>query len=76
MGKKYFVWAAVVTQLAEQSLPTPEVHSLDLLVGEFLCRAFVYCQLYRKDEKQRPRMAHFREKKLFRKENEEEFSGT
>ena len=43
--------AEVVAKLVERSLPTPEVRSLNPVIGKLLYRAFVYCQLYIKDEK-------------------------
>ena len=36
----------IVAQLAEQSLPTPELHGLNPVIGKFLCRTFVYRQLW------------------------------
>ena len=36
----------VVAQFVEWLLPTPEVHGLNPVIGKFLCRTFVYCQLY------------------------------
>ena len=41
--------AVVVTQLVEQSLPTPEVRGSNPVIGENYLN-IVYCQLYRKDE--------------------------
>ena len=45
-AKYYFRWALVVTQLVERSLPTPEVHGSNPVIGKFLCATFVYYQLY------------------------------
>ena len=42
--------AVVVAQLVERSLPTPEVRSSNPVIDKLLYRAFVYCQLSRKDE--------------------------
>ena len=46
----YFKWAVVVTQLVERSLPTPEVHGSNPVIGKLLYGTFVHCQLYWKDE--------------------------
>ena len=43
--------AEVVAKLVERSLPTPEVRSLNPVIGKLLYRAFVFFQLYIKDEK-------------------------
>ena len=44
------LWGAVdVPQLAKQSLPTPEVHGSNPIIGKVLLN-FVKCQLYWKDE--------------------------
>ena len=43
-------WAVVVAQLVEQSLPTPEVHSLNPSHQQKIILKIVYCQLYKKDE--------------------------
>ena len=40
----------VVAQLAERSLPTPEVRSSNPVIGKLLYRTFVYCQLNRNDK--------------------------
>ena len=42
--------AVVVAQLVEWLLPTPEVHSLNLVIGKLLYGTFAYCLLFRKDE--------------------------
>ena len=60
--KKQNIWAVVVAQLVERSLPTPEVRGLNPVIGKLLYGTFVYWQLYWKDEnkqKKRPGMAHF-----------------
>ena len=45
------IWAVVVTQLVERSLPTPEVHSSNPVIGKlFYQHLSVYCQLYWKDK--------------------------
>ena len=55
-----------MSQLVELSPPTPEVRGGNAVVGKFLCRTFVYCQLYciekTKIEKKRPGMVHFLKK--------------
>ena len=59
VGYGYF-WAVIVAQLVERSLTTPEVRGLNPIIGKFLCRAFVYCELYCIEKtKKRPGMAHF-----------------
>ena len=55
------VWAVVVAQLAEGSLPTPEVYGSNPDIGEILNRTFMYCQLYcieKKNKIKRPGMAN------------------
>ena len=47
---KNYLWAVVVGQLVEWSLPTNEVSSSPPVIGKLFCRTFVYCQLYWKDE--------------------------
>ena len=42
--------AVVVARLAEWLLPFPEVRGLNLVIGKFLLRTFIYCQLYWKDQ--------------------------
>ena len=42
--------ALTVAQLAERSLPTAEVCGLNPVIGKFLYRTFIYCQMYWKDE--------------------------
>ena len=44
------LWAVVVTQLVEQSIPTPEVRWSNPVIGKNLYWTFVYYQLYWKDE--------------------------
>ena len=38
--------SVVVAQLAEQSLPIPEVRGSNAVISEFLLLTFMYCQLY------------------------------
>ena len=38
-------WEVVVAQLAERSLPTPEVHGSNPVIGKILNKTFVYSQL-------------------------------
>ena len=45
-GESFFVWAVFVAQLAEHLLSTTEVHSLNPVIGGFLYRTIIYCQLY------------------------------
>ena len=42
--------AVVVAQLVERSLPLPEVHGSNPVIGKPLYRTFNFCQLHRKDE--------------------------
>ena len=44
--KKQNIWAVVVAQLVERSLPTPEVRGLNPVIGKLLYGTFVYWQLY------------------------------
>ena len=46
-----FVRAVVVAQLAEQSLPIPEVAVSNPIIGK-IYKEHIYCQLYWKDEKE------------------------
>ena len=39
-----------VAQLVEWSIPAPEVHSSNPVIGKLLYRTFVYGQLFWKDE--------------------------
>ena len=45
--------SVVVAQLVERSFALPEVHGSNLVIGKLLYRTFVYCQLYRKNEKKK-----------------------
>ena len=36
----------VLAQLVEWSVPALEVRGSNPVIGKFLCRTFVYCQLY------------------------------
>ena len=38
-------WDVVMAELAEQSLPSPQVHGSIPVIGEFLLGTFIYCQL-------------------------------
>ena len=48
----YLTWAVVVAQLAERSLPTPEIRGSNPAFGKILLT--VYCQLALKRRKTRP----------------------
>ena len=43
----------IVAQLVEWSIPTPEVCNLHPVIGKLSYRTLVYCQLYRKKQKER-----------------------
>ena len=47
MSTKIHQWAVGVAQLVERSLPIPEVHGLNPVIGKklYLYCTFVYCQL-------------------------------
>ena len=53
----------VVALRVEQLLPKPEVRGSNPVIGKFLCRTFVYYQLYdiekMKIKKKRPGMVYF-----------------
>ena len=51
----YKNWVEIVAQLAERLLLSPEVRSLNPVIEKFLCRTFIYCQLYWKDENKEKR---------------------
>ena len=48
--KNLVPWAVSVAQLAERSLPIPEVRGSNSVIGEALLRTFIYCQLFVKDK--------------------------
>ena len=48
-------WDVVMAELAEQSLPSPQVHGSIPVIGEFLLGTFIYCQLYWKDKNKEER---------------------
>ena len=52
-GESFFVWAVFVAQLAEHLLSTTEVHSLNPVIGGFLYRTIIYCQLYLNEKKRK-----------------------
>ena len=60
------IWAVVVAQLVERSLPTPEVRGSNPVIGKLLYIIFVYCQCKEKTKimKKRPEMAHLKKFKL------------
>ena len=58
--KKYIGRAVVVAQLVKRSLPTPEVHVSNPVIGKVLI--IINCIEKTKIKKKRPRMAHFLKK--------------
>ena len=61
--KELRTWAAVVTQLAEQSLPIPEVRGSNLVISEILKWACLLLAVKKtKIKKKRLSMAHLKKK--------------
>ena len=48
----YYLWAVVVAQLVEQSLPIPEVHGFNPVIGKYLFKLNIclFSTVYWKDE--------------------------